>query len=274
MVAAGIAAATTHGMTFVLGASDGQCKWTDSLIDVFPMLKATAPILPYSDMKDWHNLKEPEDKYNIYLPITHNTFNFSVGGFRQSWKYFSKDFEQKAVHNVFKFAGKYRKHAAVTLLTVRNKFKHISEPVFIGLHMRLGDILKNLANGYAAYGFQIANETFYSNAMKAASNEVKDPSSIIFLAASDSPAIGKEMLSKVGTQYNIVWLEGDINQDFTTLASCNRSIVSGGTFGFWTAWLARGRSYYFANFARPGSKFAESYDVKNFFPPSWIPISW
>ena len=82
------------------------------------------------------------------------------------------------------------------------------------------------------------------------------------------------MLKKLNSSVNIFFSMGSAFEDFATLSRCSHSIISGGTYGFWTAWLAGGKTYYPVDFAKPGSKFAKGFKNENFYMPEWIPVAY
>ncbi|XP_067951106.1 galactoside alpha-(1,2)-fucosyltransferase 2-like [Watersipora subatra] len=267
MMAAAIGAAAAHKMTYVLVKKDEDCGWIGLLQDLFVRFNETVPVLPYSMMKNWENLGE--SSFTNYDPIPLKKNNFTIAGYRQTWKYFSSKAQRTAVRDAFQFTKKYRTYAIAKLTEAQQAFPNITKPILIGLHMRIGDLVGN------SYGYQMANKTYYDHVLQLVKKTYFDDSpNIIFIAASDTPKLGKQMLQDAQLLYNIFWLNGSAFEDFATLSSCHHSIMSGGTYGFWTSWLTPGLTFYFNNFAKPGSPFSRGFSNKNFHVPSWIAVSW
>ena len=265
-MAPAIAAAAVRNATFVLPAGDKSCEWIGWLKDLFLSINTTVPLLPYSMLKSWANVGEPG--FTEYKSLPPNSKNFTIAGYRQSWKYFEKEVEQKALRKTFQFNSKYEASAEKTINNAKSKFK-ISDPILVGMHMRIGDLKdKNRLD----YGYVMANRAFYKKAMSAAKKLFNSSKAIIFITASDTPNEAKAMLSPLVNNYNIAWSHGTAFEDFATLSKCNHSIISGGTYGFWTAWLAGGKTFYFNGFAKKGTKFYNGFKSENFYLPTWIPV--
>ena len=265
MMAASIAAAAVSGYQFVMPKCR-TCVWTSKLRDIFVNLKGV-PMIP-CETERWKPLYE---KHNTkYTRIkTSSLKNLAISGYRQSWKYFGSQLQRDAVRKMFHFAPRFEENAEKTLASANKMFSNIKELIFIGLHMRLNDSVKHWL------GFRVANESFYITVLKKASMHFNRANSTIFIATSDSPNSAKRKLERVEHMYNIFWLNGSSGEEvMAVLSKCNHSIISGGTFGFWAAWLAGGTTFYFDKYCRPNTYFAKFFISKNFYLPEWIPVSW
>ncbi|XP_041362046.1 galactoside alpha-(1,2)-fucosyltransferase 2-like [Gigantopelta aegis] len=60
--------------------------------------------------------------------------------------------------------------------------------------------------------------------------------------------------------------------DMCILSSCNHSIMTVGTFGWWASFLAGGETVHYKHLARKGSILRKQYssDYKDYFYPGWI----
>ncbi|KAF6041543.1 FUT1 [Bugula neritina] len=268
MLASAIAAAAKYNATFVMAQEGDKCEWVTWLQELFITFNTTVPLLPFSMMKNWTSAGE--GGFTNYYPIEVKGKNLTVGGYRQSWKYFQSEAEQKAIRYIFKFTPRYETSSHQTLHKAREKFGSLASPIFVGVHIRIGDLLEDLR---LQYGYRAANSSFYSTALKTVTSYFNS-SNIIFVAATDSPKLAKEMFQDFGGNYSIYWAEGSGNEDFAMLSSCNHSIISGGTFGFWAAWFAGGETFYFSEFAKPNTSFASGFISDNFYLPRWKPIGW
>jgi len=79
--------------------------------------------------------------------------------------------------------------------------------------------------------------------------------------------------SGIAAKYNLIHLHGDANTDLATLSMTQHVIMSGGTYGFWAAWLAGGTTVYYSDFAKKGSKFDQDFCQVCFYPPDWVGLS-
>ncbi|XP_047491385.1 galactoside alpha-(1,2)-fucosyltransferase 2-like [Penaeus chinensis] len=104
---------------------------------------------------------------------------------------------------------------------------------------------------------------------------------VTFVAASDDPDYLREVL---GAEEDVVLAPGSPRElDLAALASCNHSITTGGSFGFWAAYLAGGAALYpdfpldQYYFSRP---FYERAGLRQFIPlaalrgGSWALVGW
>ena len=266
MMAPAIVATAVRNATFVLPAGVKSCEWVGKLKDMFPYINTSVTLLPYSMFRRWPTVGERG--FTAYKPIPPNSKNFTIAGFRQSWKYFEKEVEQKALRKAFQFNSKYEASAEKTINDIVSKFK-IADPILIGIHMRIGDLKEKVNRNL---GYVMADGTFYKKAMSAAKKLFNNSKAIIFIAASDTPKEAKAMLSPLVNNYNIAWSNSTAFEDFATLSKCNHSIISGGTYGFWTAWLAGGKTFYFSGYAKKGSKISKGFISENFYLPTWVPV--
>ncbi|XP_067933064.1 galactoside alpha-(1,2)-fucosyltransferase 1-like [Watersipora subatra] len=267
MIAAAVGAAALWNIGFVLPHDRENCTWLSSLHEVFIRIQTSIPVLPYHVIVAWKT--DVEKGFTTYGAVQPSyDQNISISGFRQSWKYFVDERSQKAVREMFRFKKTYVTYANAVLRNASLAF-NLSNPIFIGLHMRIGDLD---SEPFVKYGYQRASKMFYRKAIDVVQKRFNHSGSLIYIAASDTISAAKEMLREANVR--IYWSTGTRFQDLACLASCNHSIISGGSYGFWAAWLANGETYYFSNFARPGSEFYSKFDSLNFYLPNWLPLGY
>ena len=69
----------------------------------------------------------------------------------------------------------------------------------------------------------------------------------------------------------VVFSEGHrAEEDLAILSSCNHTIMSVGTYGWWAGYLAGGITIYYRNFPRRGAELMPLFSRADFFPPEWI----
>lgn len=106
-------------------------------------------------------------------------------------------------------------------------------PVFIGFHIRRTDYVKHAKN---MFGATLPDRQYFQAAMNY--YRQKFGNATVFIAASDDRAFLK---SRLGSEDD-VFLTPDTTalSDMAILSSCNHSIITMGSFGFWTGYLTRG----------------------------------
>ena len=62
----------------------------------------------------------------------------------------------------------------------------------------------------------------------------------------------------------------DLVFDFALLSSCNSSIMTVGTFGWFSSWLAGGEVVYYGGYGRSGSIVAQNFNKADYYPTHWI----
>lgn len=61
--------------------------------------------------------------------------------------------------------------------------------------------------------------------------------------------------------------------DLALLSLCEHTIITTGTFSFWTGWLAEGEVIYYDHPIEKQSTLGLTFQSENFFPQKWIPMS-
>ena len=271
MLVPAISATVNFEAMLTLIEVEKDCVWNRWLQELFVYFQIEAPVIPQSMTKDWENFGESH--FTQYIPIkTKPKGNFTVSGYRQNWRYAQSFAEMHAVNEMFKFTTKYQQHADKTIADARRQFNVDPEEkaTTVGVHMRIGD-LREIDR--ITFGYQMANTEFYSNALSNATKALDTKSNIIFIVGTDSPKEALKLLSNVTAIYNFYFLHGTDFEDFATLASCDHMITSGGTYGWWAAWLTKGLVFYHAQFAKPGTGFAKDFNNEYFFPPHWVAVN-
>ncbi|XP_068246261.1 galactoside alpha-(1,2)-fucosyltransferase 2-like [Palaemon carinicauda] len=123
----------------------------------------------------------------------------------------------------------------------------VGDAVRVGFHIRRGDYIR-----YARKrGRKLPNETYYENAM----NFYKERfNNVVFVIASND----REYINKTFENHtDVIFVPGtNREEDMAILASCDHSIMTVGTFSFWTAYLAGGYVVY------PGDFYIPNYPVQ------------
>lgn len=215
--------------------------------------------------------------------------NISIDGYIQSWKYFR--FMENEIRKEFTLNHNARTRAVHQFTSYVGEYVQDGRPV-IGIHVRRGDVLRPEAR---KLGFSHAPKSYIDNAMK---YMLQKYPTAVFLVASDDvqwckenvipPKLsdifdGQESLQKLQDSSKAKALQDkvpvvfsnayDMWSDFTVLSLCNHSIITVGTFGWWSAWLANGDVVYYKDIPLPGSKLEYELTKEDFFPPHWVGLS-
>ena len=59
-------------------------------------------------------------------------------------------------------------------------------------------------------------------------------------------------------------------EDLAILSSCNHTIMTVGTFGWWGGYLAGGLTVYYRNFPAKGFELYQHFSREDHFPPGWV----
>ena len=185
--------------------------------------------------------------------------NVTLRGFFQSWKYF---------HNIAPFIRE--------LFTVRpfflNKAKRFLSPfkdasrTVIGVHVRRGDFVTNLYTRKCGYTF--ADIHYIHEAMSLYRRRYTNA---IFIIISDDMTWCKKNVVNFDVMYSDFT---DPILDLALMSLCDHMVITGGTFGWWGAWLSGGDVVYLKDFPRPGSWLdVFGMDKVEYYPPHWIGLN-
>ena len=133
-------------------------------------------------------------------------------------------------------------------------------PTLIGIHVRRGLPAKS--------GYRTPDVTYFERAMAYYKNKY---TGALFVAVSSKMAwVEKYLIPK---RHDIVMTKKSNSAplDMAILSLCNHTLMSVGTFGWWSAWLAGGDVVYYQKIAVPGSNAWKAHRfLQDHFPEHWI----
>uniref|UniRef100_A0A2C9M0Q1 L-Fucosyltransferase n=1 Tax=Biomphalaria glabrata TaxID=6526 RepID=A0A2C9M0Q1_BIOGL len=184
--------------------------------------------------------------------------NLTLSGSFQSWKYFQHI--QAEIRREFTFSVPLQEKVQTILAAHRKKF---TNHAVVGIHTRRGDFLepKNIK-----LGFGVPNGTYFEKAMSTMKT-LLGKKNVTFLVASDDLTWCQENLNDSSVS---ILPQGEPSFHLALLASCDHMIISGGTFGWWAAWLANGITIYFKNYILPNTQLDRGFDKDDYYLPGWI----
>ena len=181
--------------------------------------------------------------------------NLTTWGYLQSWRYFENS--RDAVRKAFTFRERYLQQAR-TFLRLQTEPKH----VLIGVHIRRGDFVSDYNTNL---GYTIADGNYTRKAMDW---HRKRSDKVLFVVVSDDKPWCKDNIKGKDVIFSN-FTEGVL--DMTILSLCQHCIITGGSFGWWSGWLAGGTVIYLDDFPRPGSWLWNNSETKqDYYHPDWI----
>ncbi|XP_071121087.1 galactoside alpha-(1,2)-fucosyltransferase 1-like isoform X2 [Mytilus edulis] len=207
--------------------------------------------------------KSRNEKYPATYDPSLRQFNssnsFRLGTYLQSWKYF--DEYENALRNHLTFRGHIIKTATNIIKQILTKYSISRANVtLVGVHIRRGDMVNN------KQGFVVATPEYLSKAVDYFLNKYKN---VIFIVASNGLEWAKQnMPGNIRVEY----VHEKRTIDMATLSSCDHTIMTVGTFGWWCAWLAGGEVVYFSRPAVKGTWWDKRINMRDHFYSHWIGI--
>ncbi|XP_071125822.1 galactoside 2-alpha-L-fucosyltransferase SEC1-like isoform X3 [Mytilus edulis] len=203
------------------------------------------------------------------------TFNFDpskpvkLKGYLQSWKYFKH--VEKELRKQFIFKEEVNQKAQEVIEKYTKMFtsnKTNSEKLkIIGVHIRRGDYL---TAHNIKYGYNVAPKEYLQKAFDYFRSKYKNCLFLVFTGTSkedikwrDDNVHGKDVLKVAANERNV---------DMCALTKCDHTIITVGSFGWWSAWLSTGTTIYFKDIAQTNSSLRKDFseDMTDFFPDDWI----
>ena len=201
------------------------------------------------------SLIDCDHKVGIYCPTVESLSahqNYTVKGYRQSFKYF--DAYRDEVRKYFQFQDEYKKQAEDIL----EKNKDGERP-FVGVHVR------HNSNNLDPTRYKAAPKEYFQHAFDFFQKKLSNP---IFLVISDDLDWCKKELRFEGLDVRFVRAK-HYHGDFALASSCNHSVISIGTFSWWTGYLTGGTVVYYKKFPFNGRS-KDLYIREDYYPPHWI----
>ncbi|ESO82952.1 hypothetical protein LOTGIDRAFT_169777 [Lottia gigantea] len=203
----------------------------------------------------------------LNLPSDKPVFVF---GYFQNYRYFEK------YKNDIKRLLSFRGHI---LLAAKNKLKmlftgrfagrtgsDLLDHTLVGVHIRRGDYLEDAIK---ASGYTVAPKEYLYRAMNYMRIRYHK---ILFIVCSQDINWSNEIFRNKSDV--IVAPVGSAAVDMALLTLMNHTIITVGTYGFWSAWLnpQNGTVIYYKDFVRPNSKHSRSFDkpYTDIYYPYWI----
>ena len=184
----------------------------------------------------------------------------AIGGYRQSWKYFSHVWEGDLEHQL-KCSSE---HQGIIDRYLGDVLRDQPEgTVIVGMHVRRGDFEEKVGKGYT-----LSNITYMNNAIKYYEEKHRH---CLFVVASNGIQWCKENINSSRSTVVFSPFKAAI-EDLCLMASCNDSIITGGSYGWWGAYMAGGFVVYDREFPRLDSMIGRRYTKEDYYPSHWVAL--
>ena len=195
--------------------------------------------------------------------------NIHLSGVFQSWRYF--DNHRDSIRQLLTFKAEIIDRVNAFLKETRtvNDRAAALDVQYVSIHVRRGDYQskENIKMGYT-----MADDVYITKSM-AYFQHLFD--NIIFIVVSDDIEWCEQNVAHLPTNiYLSPFGKEDRSEeyDLCLLSKCNHSIITTGTFGWWGAYLAAGKTVYFRNFPHPGSHLSRQFAAADYFYYNWLPL--
>ena len=226
------------------------------LLDAFAIAMDSIPL---DQMGKYDMKKEEMAGMFTEFTMTSGTENVYLYGYFQSWKYF-QNIKSDLIQRHFKFKEQYT-NLAFNFIKKSISDKNLVDPVVVGVHIRRGDFTR-----MQRMGLFPATAPFFYRAMNYYVNKYKN---VLFVVCSNDLDWGYDHLDT--EYYNIVFSRRENQmEDLAILSACDHSIISGGTFGWWSAYLTGGDVIYYGRFPDNSTTIGQQYVREDYYPTSWI----
>ncbi|CAC5364078.1 FUT1_2 [Mytilus coruscus] len=168
---------------------------------------------------------------------------------------------RKLLREQLTFRKEILKIANENIAKILSKFGNISgyNITLVGVHIRRGYMVNMGDNG-----FNVASPEYLTRAVDYFKDRYQN---IIFIVASNGMSWAqRNMPSNISVEF----IQNSAVVDMATLATCNNTIITVGSFGWWSGWLAGREVTYFKWQDKPGSGYAKRINYKDYFYPGWI----
>ncbi|XP_048731279.1 galactoside alpha-(1,2)-fucosyltransferase 2-like isoform X2 [Ostrea edulis] len=189
--------------------------------------------------------------------------NLWIKGYLQSYKYFQH--AEKELREQYTFQDHIAQKAKSTFQTVIATKKSTPDTVYVAVHVRRGDMKNN--QNFVKYGYTIASLDYINKAMNTFRKDFKN---LLFVVGSDDLKWCKENLKEDDTVF--IPPGSSPEMDVAILTNCNHTVVTVGSYGWWTAWLINGKTIYYKGFPTPNSNLAALFKAEDYYLPGWIPM--
>ncbi|XP_075184324.1 galactoside alpha-(1,2)-fucosyltransferase 2-like [Anomaloglossus baeobatrachus] len=189
--------------------------------------------------------------------------NVRLRGFVYSWTFYHH--LKNELLQEFTFHDFVKEEVNAYFTQVRGNRTNVT---FVGVHVRRGDYLNHFVQQKRGV---LADKNYLQNATDYFRRKYQNP---IFVVASNGMDWCKDNINNsLGDVYFAGdGKEGSPDRDFALLSHCNHSIITFGSFGIWSAYLAGGETIHLTNYSAPDSSYLQYVKYEAIYLPEWIAV--
>ena len=224
--------------------------------------------------KSFTEYREKTDLTGYFLPKLFKLNNVATAGgvlvldaHLQSWKYFNH-LDIKTIKDKLAFNEKIE-NKITSFLEYTTGYKKAST-FYIGVHIRRGDFTEPHNQ---KLGFHISSAEYIHRGIWYIINKsYQHQSFVIIICTNDMPWAKANIPADYGGHVVVFSPFSSPADDLCLLSHCNGSVITGGTYGWWGAYLAAGPVVYDRLYPTKGSRMDYYYNKTDYYPESWIPL--
>ena len=194
-----------------------------------------------------------------------------LNGFFASWVFYEK--QQKYVRNLLQFSRDIQSKVDDIFQEIKKKYVAIQEQgkrvLYIAVHVRRGDFLKSKSK---RLGRRAAPIEYYIQAIHWFKKNQSGSELLFIVASNDKTWVTQNFVKIKDTKFYFLSENNSAIIDMAVLARCNHTIMSTGSYSYWSAFLANGFGVYYSGHPVQGSQLAETCPQKNFYQPKWMAL--
>lgn len=213
-----------------------------TIVNIFPNLSLKQ--IEVATYKDWKKLGS-----DVADEFSYTSLQLAAAGLLGPHKFISNDFPfERQLFNAFRedilheftFSDLLLNKTALQLAGVQNKAVRSfpDQPItFIGVHIRLTDYPNHMMT---RFGVTVTYDKYLTRAVEYYRRLYNNTA---FVVTSDNQSYSRSFFKNLGENNTFIF-SGSPAGDMCLLAHCNHSIVTFGTYGFWTGYLSPGTTVY------------------------------
>ncbi|XP_055352743.1 galactoside alpha-(1,2)-fucosyltransferase 2-like isoform X2 [Paramacrobiotus metropolitanus] len=190
----------------------------------------------------------------------------SLSGYGQSWKYFHDASHEIRALLTFKETIQQEAINAIldglSNLSRRGVLLNRMQPVHVGIHVRRGDIVSDADQ--VAHGHVAATEEYLLR--MALRIQRRYPYAVFFVISNDL-----DYCRRLFREPNFIFVDGNAAEvDMAIMTFMDVMVMSVGSYSWWSSYLSDAQEvFYFKDWPRNGSDFAEGVAAEDYFFPAW-----
>ncbi|CAG5128254.1 unnamed protein product, partial [Candidula unifasciata] len=206
----------------------------------------------------WPVIKEQSfyDERMMNLPMQ----NLTIESYLLSYWYFAG--VEREVKQEFTFHDTIANAAAMIL---RDVYVKNNASMIVGVHVRRTDFLLKI---HKKMGYGVPEKSYFMKAISLMKSKFLGRNITFLVVSDDLPWCHKHLSGK-----DVSFMPpATAAVHMAVLSKCDHVIISSGTFGYWSAWLAYGHVIYYPGYMRKDSILGKWFRDDLYYPKTWTPM--